>query len=365
MKQIKINTNTKKYKIIFGSNIIKNISKILKKEKLNFSKCLVLFDNKIPKSKLNILKSSLKTKKKFYFSFNANEKNKSSKSLDKIHDYLFIRNFNRNDCIISFGGGITGDVGGYAASTYKRGIKFINIPSTLLAQVDSAIGGKTGINNKFGKNLIGSFYQPDLVISDIDLLKTLPKREIICGYAEILKSSLIDGKHKFDFLDKNLVQILNLNTNKIIKAVINSCNLKKKIVEKDEKEKNLRKVLNLGHTFAHAYEASLQYSKKLNHGEAVILGIRNAIKYSNNIKLLSDKNYKRINDHLNKIIMKNNFLSLFKKKDVNKIVKYMKSDKKNISSKINLILIKNFGNILTDIYIKSEKIEKFLYSEFK
>ena len=117
----------------------------------------------------------------------------------------------RDSCIISFGGGITGDVVGYAASTFKRGIKFINIPSTLLAQVDSSIGGKTGINNKFGKNLIGSFYQPDLVISDINLLRTLPKREIICGYAEILKSSLIDSKKNFIFLDKNFNKILNLN----------------------------------------------------------------------------------------------------------------------------------------------------------
>ena len=122
---------------------------------------------------------------------------------------MFNKNFYRDDCVISFGGGITGDVVGYAASTFKRGIKFINIPSTLLAQVDSSIGGKTGINNKFGKNLVGSFYQPDLVISDINLLNSLPKREIICGYAEILKSSLIDSKTNFIYLDKNLNKILN------------------------------------------------------------------------------------------------------------------------------------------------------------
>ena len=156
---------------------------------------------------------------------------------------------------------LAGDVSGFAASIYKRGLKFINIPSTLLSQVDSSIGGKTGINNKFGKNLIGSFYQPDLVISDTKLLESLPRREIICGYAEILKHSLIKNKKFFLFLDKNLNNILNLEKKFIEKAILESCKIKKQIVEKDEKENNLRKSLNLGHTFGHAYEATLNYSK--------------------------------------------------------------------------------------------------------
>jgi len=222
------------------------------------------------------------------------------------------------------------------------------------------LGGKTGINNNFGKNLVGSFYQPDLVISDIKILNSLPYREIICGYAEILKSSLIDNYDNFIFLDKNMNQILKLKSPFIEKAIINSCKLKKKIVDKDEKENNLRKVLNLGHTFAHAYESTLKFSKKINHGEAVILGINNAIKFSYKNKMLSKENYKLINNHINKIDLKKKIHKLFKKKDINKIITFMKYDKKNSSNKINLILMEDFGKIKTNFLIDSVKLKKFI-----
>tara|TARA_Y100000590_G_scaffold151781_1_gene174382 strand:- start:241 stop:1347 length:1107 start_codon:yes stop_codon:yes gene_type:complete len=360
---IKIKTKTKKYTIVIGHNIIKSISSILKKHNIFFRKCLIVIDKNIPSKFKSTLIKNLKTNKKFIYKFNPSEKNKSYKSVDQIHKFLFNKRFNREDCVISFGGGITGDVVGFASSTFKRGIKFINIPSTLLSQVDSSIGGKTGINNNFGKNLIGSFYQPELVISDIKILKSLPKREIVCGYAEILKSSLIDNYKNFYFLDKNFKNIIQLESPFIEKALINSCKLKKTIVEKDEVEKNLRKVLNLGHTFAHAYESSLNFSNKLNHGEAVILGIKNAIKFSNIRNILSEKKFKLINNHIEKITLTNNLHKLFKKKDLNKIINFMKSDKKNKSNKINIILIKDFGKIKTDFQINSDKLKKFLLSE--
>ncbi len=361
VNKIKINTKTKKYLIIIGSNIIKNILLFLSHQKISFKKCLVVIDNNVPKKIQSILLKKLKSKKLFIYRFTSNEKNKNYRSINKIHKILFKNRFNREDCVISFGGGIVGDVVGFASSTYKRGIKFINIPTTLLSQVDSSIGGKTGINNKFGKNLIGSFYQPDLVISDINILNSLPKREIICGYAEILKSSLIDNNKNFKYLDKNLEKILKLKSPFIEKAIINSCRLKKKIVEKDEKEKNLRKVLNLGHTFAHAFESTLNFSKKLNHGEAVILGIKNAIKFSYNYNLLSYKKFKIINNHIKKIKILNNLEKLFRKKHINKIINFMKSDKKNSSEKINLILIKDFGKIETNFQIIPSKLKKFLF----
>ena len=293
------------------------------------------------------------------------KKKKNYASVNKIHNILFRKNFNREDCVISFGGGITGDVVAFAASTFKRGIKFINIPTTLLSQVDSSIGGKTGINNKYGKNLIGTFYQPELVVSDIEILKSLPYREIICGYAEILKSSLIDNYKNFKFLDKNIYKILNLEHPFIERAIINSCKLKKKIVEEDEKEINQRKVLNLGHTFAHAYESSLNFSKKLNHGEAVILGINNAIEFSKKNNLIGIKKFQLIKKHINKLNLKKNYRELFKSKDINKIIQFMKSDKKNISKNINLILIKDFGKIKTNFHITEEKMKQFLHLELK
>ena len=193
-----IKTNTGSYSIIIGTNFLNKLSKIFNKNGINFNKCFLLIDKKIGKKRIKEISKSV-SKKRIIYLFNSTEKNKNLGSVIKILNLLQKNNFNRNDCLLAVGGGITGDTGGFAASLFKRGIKFINIPSTLLAQVDSSIGGKTGINNKFGKNLVGSFYQPDLVISDINLLHTLPKREIICGYAEILKSSLIDSKKKFYF----------------------------------------------------------------------------------------------------------------------------------------------------------------------
>ena len=174
---------------------------------------------------------------------------------------------------------------------YKRGLRFVNIPTTLLSQVDSSIGGKTGVNTKYGKNLIGSFYQPSLVISDINFLNSLPKREVVCGYGEILKHSLIDEKKFFYFLNKNGEKILELKSPFIQKAIHQSCLIKKKVVEADEKELGIRKILNFGHTFAHAFEATLRYSTKLNHGEAVILGVKTAAKFSLLNKILNKKEF--------------------------------------------------------------------------
>ena len=365
MKKIRLNVKTKSktYPIIVGKNIIAQTSNILKSNNINFEKNLIVVDTKIPKEKLNILKKKITSKRKIIHFFNASEKNKNLKNVNLILNKLFKFNFNRNDCIISFGGGIVGDVSGFAASIFKRGLKFVNIPTTLLAQVDSSIGGKTGVNNKYGKNLIGSFMQPDLVISDINMLSSLPKREIICGYGEILKHSIISDRKIFNYLKKNCFKILKLKSPFIEKAIADSCKIKRNIVQLDEKEKNLRKILNLGHTFAHAYEATLSYSKKLNHGEAVILGIVSSAKFSFKNNILNEKDYEQIIKHINNLKIPVNLNFYFKKKDINLIIKYMKSDKKNNSSKINLILIKKIGKVILNLKYSQSKIKKFLIDE--
>ena len=312
--KLRVNTNSQKYSIIIGNNILKKINKFLKESSIDFNQCLLVIDKNIPKILIkNTLKSLPKGSATIHY-FNANEKNKNQKSVNEITSILLKKNFNRNDCLISVGGGITGDVSGFAASTYKRGLKFVNIPTTLLSQVDSSIGGKTGINTKYGKNLIGSFYQPGLVISDINFLNSLPKREVICGYGEILKHSLIDRKKFFYFLNKNGKKILELKNPFIQKAIQQSCLIKKKIVEADEKELGLRKVLNFGHTFAHAFEAALGYSAGLNHGEAVMLGIKTATKFSLLNKILNEKEFKLINDHLKNLNLPRDINKFFSKK---------------------------------------------------
>ena len=217
--KLKINTKTQQYPIIIGYNLCSNISKIIKENLEDFRQCLIVVDINVPKKIISKIKKSLNKKRIYVHFFRASEINKNFNSVNKILEILLNKNFSRKDCLISIGGGITGDISGFTASLFKRGLKFINIPTTLLSQVDSSIGGKTGINTKYGKNLVGNFYQPNLVISDIQFLKTLPRREIICGYGEILKHSLIANKNFYNFLDKNNEKIINLSSPFIEKAI--------------------------------------------------------------------------------------------------------------------------------------------------
>jgi len=363
LKKIIVNSQSQKYPIFIGQNIISKLSTIIKKNSIKFNNCLLVVDKNVPKKKILLIKRNLKNKKIFIHYLKANEVNKNQKNTNDIIKILLNKNFSREDCLISIGGGIIGDISGFAASLFKRGIKFINIPTTLLSQVDSSIGGKTGVNTSYGKNLIGSFYQPKLVLSDIDFLKTLPKREVICGYGEILKHSLISNRNFYKFLNKNFEEIINLKSPFIEKAIYESCKIKKKIVEKDEKEKNLRKVLNFGHTFAHAFEASLGYSKKLNHGEAVLLGIHSAIKFSLDNKILKKKEHSSIINHYEKSKLPYNLKKFFSIKDINKIISFMTKDKKNKSSMINLILLKKIGFPTIDGQYNRKRIQLFFKKE--
>ena len=360
--KLNIKTSSQKYPIIIGFNLAPNISKIIKNNNINFSKCLLVVDKKISKEIISKIKKSLK-KNIFVYYFHANEINKNLNSINKILKILLKENFSREDCLISIGGGITGDVSGFVASLFKRGLKFINVPTTLLAQVDSSIGGKTGVNTKYGKNLVGSFYQPNLVISDIQFLKTLPKREIICGYGEILKHSLIANKNFYNYLNKNSKKIFNLKSPFIEKTIYESCKIKKDVVEMDEKEKGLRKILNFGHTFAHAYEASLGYSKKLNHGEAVILGMKTALNFSLRNSFLKKKEYHSIIRHIKNCNLPHNIKKFFKISDLNKILYFMLKDKKNNSNKINLILLKKIGSPLINSKYSKKSLALFLKKE--
>ena len=361
--KLKVNTSSGSYSIIIGSGLTNKLSKILNQNLIKFNKCMLVIDNNVPKILIKKIIKSLNKKKQIIHSFRANELNKNQNNINKILEKLLKNNFHRNDCLISIGGGITGDVSGFAASIFKRGIKFINIPTTLLAQVDSSLGGKVGINTASGKNLIGSFYQPSIVISDTNFLKTLPKREIICGYGEILKHSIISNKKFFLFLNKNASKILNLKNPFIEKSIYQSCLIKKKVVEKDEKEKKLRKILNFGHTFAHAYEATLKYSKKLNHGEAVLMGIMSASKFSLENNLLSKNEFKLINDHLIKFKLTMPLKKYFSIKNIKVIISFMNKDKKNNNNKINLILLKKIGSPILGLNFNQKKIGYFIKNE--
>ena len=364
-QEIKFKSKSYNYSIIIGKNSINVLPKKVKSLCPQLKNIAFIIDKKVPIKFKSDLKKKLKNYNLFFLSFSANEKNKSFNSVNYYLNILLSKNFNRSDLIISVGGGITGDVAGFVASVFKRGINFINIPTTLLAQVDSAIGGKTGINSNYGKNLIGSFYQPKLVISDTSFINSLPKKEMICGFAEILKHSIIKDKKFFNWLEKNSKLIFSKKDKELAYAIKKSCEIKIHFVSKDINEKGLRMTLNFGHTFAHAIEVKNNYSKNNTHGEAVLSGIILATKLSVVKKVCSPKTLGQIKN----IYSKNNLDFTFKKysnhNSINKLIPFLKNDKKNNDNKINFILLKNIGKTVlpnkSKISIKNFKnIIKFI-----
>ncbi len=343
VQEIKFKNLSDSYSILIGNNIINLLPKKINKLCPKTKKIAIIFDKNVSAKNRRTTLNKLKKYELFVFNFDANEKKKSLKQVSKLLDKLFQRNFNRTDLVIAIGGGITGDTVGFVSSIFKRGINFINIPTTLLSQVDAAVGGKTGVNSNFGKNLIGSFYQPKLVISDTAFLKSLPKKEMVCGYAEILKHAIINDKKFFNWLKLNTKHILSKNTNKLIYAINKSCKIKLFFVNKDVNESKLRMILNFGHTFAHAIEVKNNYSKSITHGEAVLSGMILATKLSI-IKKVCNK--KVLNDIM-KIYKENGLDYTFKKyskfKEIKNLIPYLKNDKKNNDSKINFILLKKIG----------------------
>jgi len=359
--KIIINAKSKSYPIYFGNNILSQAGKLINKNIPNVNKVSIVVDKKVPKTLLKkLIKTLHKYKVKIYF-FNVSEKIKNFNTAQRLIENLIKDNLNRSDCIIAFGGGVIGDLAGFASSLTKRGMNFINIPTTLLAQVDASIGGKTAVNSKQGKNLIGTFYQPDFVLTDISMLKSLSYREMICGYAEILKHSMIMDRKFFFFLTKNAEKIVTQRNLKLLKiAIIKSCKIKAKIILKDEKEKNSRKILNFGHTFGHGFEGAKNFSKKLNHGESVLLGMLAAINFAYRRKFFSASDLNLITKHYNKLNLPMKIKKIFKKSEIKKILNFMKKDKKNLNNKINLILIKKIGSKPIEKLVSDIEILNFL-----
>ena len=365
--KIVINTRSKSYPIYLGVGNLNTTGTIIKKNLPNVKKICIISDKNLPLVLLKKLSKSLKKYNPKIYRLSVSEKIKNFKVAYKLIENILNDNFNKSDCIISFGGGILSDLSAFISSITKRGVKFINIPTTLLAQVDASIGGKTAINSSQGKNLIGTFYQPDFVLIDISLLNSLPHREMICGYGEILKHSIILDRNFFLWLSKNAKKIINLKNKKLLKiAIMRSCKIKSEIVSKDEREKNLRMILNFGHTFAHGFEAAKNFSKKLNHGEAVLLGMMTASQLSYQKKLLSLEDLTLIKKHYLNLNLPMKFEKIFKKQEINKIIHFMKKDKKNVNEKINLILLKKIGKTTkpNSLALDSDEIKKFLVSNY-
>ena len=343
VQQIKFKKLKNNYSIIIGKNTLNLLPKKIRRICPKTKKIALVVDRNVPKKFLISLKKKFKKYNLLELKLNSNEKNKSMKTVNFLLEKLLSNNFNRSDLVIAVGGGITGDVTGFAASIFKRGINFINIPTTLLAQVDSAFGGKTGINSRFGKNLVGTFYQPKLVVTDILFINSLNTKEMICGYAEILKHAIIKDKNFFNWLKKNTNKILRKNTKSLIYAIKKSILIKSFFVNKDVNEKGLRMILNFGHTFAHAIEVKNNYSSKMSHGEAVLSGMMLETRISVIKKLCRKKTLLEIEKIYNDNNLRYTYKKFSKVRELNSLLSYLKHDKKNDDEKINFILLKTIG----------------------
>ena len=296
----------------------------------------------------------------------AGEQTKSYTRLAQVCDAILAAGMERNDHIIAFGGGVIGDLAGFAAAIVRRGIGFIQIPTSLLAQVDSSVGGKTGINSSHGKNLVGAFHQPVAVLADINVLNTLPARELAAGYAEVAKYGLLGDTEFFSWLEDNAARIFAGDPQARIHAIRTSCQAKAAIVARDERESGDRALLNLGHTFGHALESATGYSNKLLHGEGVAIGMAQAFRFSEQLGICRPGAAARTEKHLKSVGLPTDVSEIRAHlPDAGKLVDIMRQDKKAEAGHINFILVKDVGNAYIDRTIEEDGLVKFLEAELK
>ncbi|MDB2411737.1 3-dehydroquinate synthase [Gammaproteobacteria bacterium] len=341
-----------KYKILISKEAIsrKNIAPLLKEHK----KTLIISDDGVPQKIVKKVTAACKPSTKvFKIILQQGEKAKSIQNFQKILNFLAESNFDRTDLIIAVGGGVVGDISGYVASSYLRGIPFIQIPTTLLAQVDSSVGGKTAINISAGKNLVGAFYNPKGVIIDTSVLKTLSNREFKAGLAEVIKYALIKNKSLFSLLKRHPKEILLMNHKIIEEIIFASIHTKAQIVTQDEKENGIRAILNFGHTFGHAIEAHGKY-KKILHGEAVAKGMKIASKISYLENLISEKDHKKVIALLEMF----EFDLSINQYNYEELKPYILRDKKIKEGRLNLVLLNQLSNATVTSAFDTKNLKK-------
>ena len=345
MKKINIQFDERSYPIYVGEGLISNYELI--SQHILGKKVAIITNETVADIYLKTLMETVSPHKELIsIILPDGESYKSKDSLDSIYAQLLENKADREITLIALGGGVIGDITGFAAATYMRGVNFIQIPTTLLSQVDSSVGGKTGINHPLGKNMIGAFYQPKCVISDMNVLKTLPSRELSAGLAEVIKYGLIRDNKFFEWLESHIQYLMKMNPKYLIEAVQRSCENKAAVVEADEFESGIRAILNLGHTFGHAIEVAQGYGNWL-HGEAVGAGMVMAAKLSQSMGWLADKDVGRIVA----LIKKAGLPTEPPKISVKKYMELMMLDKKTKDGQINLVLQKSIGDaVLTNQY---------------
>ena len=294
------------------------------------------------------------------------EKTKSFSALADLCEQLLAAGVERRDKIIAFGGGVIGDLTGFAAAILRRGVDFIQIPTTLLAQVDSSVGGKTGINSAQGKNLIGAFLQPIKVLADTSLLDTLPRRELAAGYAEVAKYGLLGDLPFFEWLETNVEVLLRGDAQARAYAIHKSCAAKAAIVAEDETEQGVRALLNLGHTFGHALESATDYSSRLLHGEGVSIGMVQAFRFSEHLKHCRPGTADRLSRHLKSVGLPTHMSDIEGSlPPVADLVNIMRQDKKALGGKLTFILVRTIGDAFIAKDILGAAVTAFLQEDLE
>lgn len=358
---------SRSYDIVIGENLLAETA-MLVKPFLKRPLVAIVTDENVARSHLAKLEQSLASAgiKSAVIILPPGESTKSYSQLATLCDGLLAAGIERSDRIIACGGGVIGDITGFAAAILRRGVGFIQIPTSLLAQVDSSVGGKTGINSQHGKNLIGAFHQPLAVIADTTLLDTLPPRELAAGYAEVAKYGLLGDADFFEWLETNLAAILTGDANARIHAIKTSCKAKAAIVAEDETETGVRALLNLGHTFGHALEAATGYSSRLLHGEAVAIGMVQAFRFSERLGICPAQTSGRVAHHLASAGLPVHTSAISGGlPGPKKLTEIMRQDKKAKAGKLTFILTRGIGKAFAAHDVAESEVVAFLEDDLK
>ncbi len=360
---IKVPLPEREYNIEIGQDLLSTSSDYIF-PLLRRQKVVIVTDENVAALHLETLENSLDAAKIFHSTLTLppGEATKSWTYLQKTVDFLLEEKTERADVIIALGGGVIGDLVGFAAAILRRGVSFVQIPTSLLAQVDSSVGGKTGINTSQGKNLVGAFHQPILVLSDVEVLNTLQKRDFMSGYGEVVKYGLLGSEDFFVWLEKNGSALVTGDITARLEAVRMSCQIKVDIVAKDETEQGDRALLNLGHTFSHALEAATGYSNRLMHGEGVAIGCVLAFELSARLGLCPQEAPSRVRAHLQKMGMKTEIADIKGSLPAAaELLLIMAQDKKVVGGKLNFVLVNDIGKSFMTSDIDKDTILSVLH----
>ncbi len=345
-EKVHVALGERSYDILIGDHLLSDAAKWIEPHLKN-SRVWIVTDELVADLHLAKLEKSLKKSgiSCHSLALPAGEKTKSWVELERVVEWLIAEKVERDDVVIAFGGGVIGDLAGFAAAILRRGVEFVQIPTSLLSQVDSSVGGKTGINSPLGKNLIGAFHQPKLVLADVALLASLSEREFLAGYGEVAKYGLLGDEQFFNWLEMNGPALKSGDVDARIYAVKRSCEMKSEIVARDEKERGDRALLNLGHTFGHALEAATGYSDRLLHGEGVSIGCALAFETSQRLGHCSQEAPSRVREHFAEMGMSVDLSDIpGKLPDVDGLIGLMSQDKKVRSGEIVFIMANEIGN---------------------